>query len=77
MTILIIIQDAPYGSERTWNGLRLAMKLQEEHAGNGVRIFLIADGTTCALPGQKTPNGYYNVERMLKSIISRGGQVKA
>jgi len=37
----------------------------------------MADAVTCALPNQATPQGYYNIERMLRSVISRGGEVKA
>jgi len=33
-----------------------------------VRVFLMGDGVSCALCGQKTPDGYCNVERMLQSI---------
>jgi len=40
-----------------------------------VRIFLLADAVTCGLPGQATPQGYYNIERMLKSVLARGGEV--
>jgi uncharacterized protein involved in oxidation of intracellular sulfur len=77
MNILFIINDAPYGTEKAYNALRMAMTLQKEHEGVDVRIFLMADAVTCALPGQGTPQGYYNVERMLKAVIHRGGQVKA
>jgi uncharacterized protein involved in oxidation of intracellular sulfur len=78
MKILIIINDAPYGTEKAYNALRLAMTLQKEHGDSTeVRVFLMADAVTCALPGQNTPQGYYNIERMLSSVISRGGQVKA
>ena len=77
MNILFIINDAPYGTEKAYNALRMAMTLQKEHEGVDVRIFLMADAVTCALPGQNTPQGYYNVERMLKAVIHRGGQVKA
>ena len=76
MKILFILNDAPYGSEKTYNALRLAMKLQQEHAGAEIRVFLMADAVTAALPGQTTPQGYYNIERMLKAVISKGGQVK-
>lgn len=56
----------------------MAMMLQKEHADTvEVRIFLMADAVTCALTNQATPQGYYNVECMLKSVISKGGQVKA
>ena len=37
----------------------------------------MADAVTAALPGQATPQGYYNVERMLKAVANKGGQVKA
>ena len=77
MNILFIINDAPYGSEKAYNALRMAMMLQKEHPDVEVRIFLMADAVTCALPNQTTPQGYYNIERMLKAVISKGGQVKA
>src|SRR4030043_1289822 len=76
--IVIIINDAPYGSEKPYNALRMAMMLQKEHAETvEVRIFLMADAVTCALPNQTTPQGYYNIERMLKAVINKGGQIKA
>jgi uncharacterized protein involved in oxidation of intracellular sulfur len=34
----------------------------------------MGDGVQCAVARQTTPDGYYNVERMLKSI-ARGGEV--
>jgi uncharacterized protein involved in oxidation of intracellular sulfur len=75
--VLIVINDAPYGTENVYDALRLAMALQAEQRKVDVRIFLLADSVTCALPNQSTPQGYYNTERMLKSIINKGGQVKA
>ena len=77
MKILFILNDAPYGSEKVYNALRLAMKFQQEHAAAEIRVFLMADAVTAALPNQTTPQGYYHVERMLKAILSKGGQVKA
>ncbi len=76
MKILFILNDAPYGSENMYNALRLAMKLQQEHPDVAVRVFLMADAVTAALPNQTTPQGYYNIERMLKAVASKGGQVK-
>ncbi|MBN1967979.1 MAG: DsrE family protein [Candidatus Delongbacteria bacterium] len=76
--ILIIINDAPYGTEKAYNALRMAMMLQKEHSDNvEVRIFLLADAVFCGLPNQKTPNGYYNIETMVKSVISKGGEIKS
>jgi len=68
---LFIINDSPYGNERPYNALRLAMKLaSREHTS--VRVFLAGDGVNCAIRSQKTPNGYYNIERVLTSITRRG-----
>lgn len=77
MRILFILNDAPYGSEKAYNALRMAMTLQKEHPDVEIRIFLMGDAVTCALPTQTTPQGYYNIERMLESVINKGGQVKA
>ena len=62
---LIILNDPPYGTERSYNGLRLANALGKGE-DDEVRVFLIGDAVACAKRGQRTPNGYYNLERMLK-----------
>ena len=69
--ILLIINDGPYGNERPFNALRLALNLVKR-PGVSVRVFLTGDGVACARRGQTTPNGYYNVERMVKSLARRG-----
>ncbi len=77
MNILLLINDAPYGTEKAYNALRLAMTIQKEHPTVQVNIFLMADAVGCAIPDQNTPQGYYNIERMLKSVLRKGGKVKA
>jgi uncharacterized protein involved in oxidation of intracellular sulfur len=77
MKILIPINDAPYGTEKANNALRLGIALQKDHPNVELLIFLMADAVTCALPNQNTPQGYYNIERMLKSVLAKGGKVKA
>src|SRR5579859_2936425 len=74
MKTLVVLNDPAYGTERSYNGLRLAHSLAKRD-GEDVRIFLLADAVTCALAGQKTPDGYYNLERMLAAAIHRGAQV--
>lgn len=74
--ILIIINDAPYGSEKAYNALRLANQLGKDHPEVDVRLFLMADAASCAIANQVTPNGYYNIERMLKLSLQKGAQVK-
>lgn len=76
MKILFIINDAPYGTEKAYNALRMAMTIQKEDEAAEVRIFLMADAATAALPNQNTPQGYYNIERMIKSVLLKGGKVK-
>jgi uncharacterized protein involved in oxidation of intracellular sulfur len=56
----------------------MVMTLQKDHADKvEVRIFLLADAVFCGLPNQNTLNGYYNIERMLESVIQRGGEVRS
>lgn len=68
---LVIINDGPYGNERPYNALRLAMSLVKREDMQ-VKVFLTADGVACARKNQKTPDGYYNIERMVKSLASKG-----
>jgi len=72
--ILIILNDPPYGTERSYNGLRLAIALAARPQVE-VRAFLIGDATACTKSGQSPPKGYYNIEIMLKSLSQRDGQV--
>ncbi len=73
--VLIVINDAPYGSEKAFNALRLAIALQTR--GAQLRIFLMADAVSCGLPKQETPPGYYNIAEMLTRVISKGARVAA
>jgi uncharacterized protein involved in oxidation of intracellular sulfur len=70
-TYLFIINNGPYGDERPYNALRLAMNLVKRPEAN-VRVFMTGDGVQCAVKDQKTPNGYYNIERMMASLTRRG-----
>lgn len=74
MKTLLILNDGPYGSERSYNGLRLALSLVKRD-GAEVRVFLMGDAVGCAVRGQTTPDGYYNLERMLRGIGQRGGRI--
>lgn len=76
MNVLVILNDPPYGTERSYNALRHANALASRE-NVVVRIFLMADATACAKAGQQTPNGYYNLERMLRAAVRRGAVVGA
>ena len=69
--ITIVINDPPYGTERAYNALRLALALVKQGEPD-LRIFLLSDAVVCGPAGQKAPDGYYNIERMLKSVAQRG-----
>ncbi len=68
MKFLFVLNDAPYGSERSYNALRLAGTLAGR-AGNEVKIFLVGDGASCAKSGQKVPEGFYNIHLMLNKVV--------
>jgi uncharacterized protein involved in oxidation of intracellular sulfur len=74
MKVLFILNDPPYGTERSYNGLRLAGALARS-ADNEVRVFLIGDASACAKAGQKVPEGYYNVQLMLDRVTKHRGTV--
>jgi len=75
MKALIILNDPPYGTERIYNALRLAHALLKKEPQTEITVFLMADAVVAAKAGQKTPDGYYNVERMLKRLLAANGKV--
>lgn len=72
---LIILNDPPYGTERSHNGPRMAHALARHDPSGDVTVFLIADAVLCAKRGQKKTEGFYNLEHMVKRIISANGSV--
>jgi uncharacterized protein involved in oxidation of intracellular sulfur len=74
--VIILVNDAPYGTEKAYNALRLAMQIQKDYENTDLCVFLMADAVICALPNQNTPNGYYNIERMVRAVILKNGKVK-
>lgn len=75
MKTLLILNDPPYGTERCYNALRLAHSLAKNDPDGEVTVFLMADAVVAARKGQKTPEGYYNMERMLKRVVVGTGTV--
>lgn len=74
MKYLFILNDPPYGTERSYNGFRLARALGKRD-GNEIRVFLLGDAALCAKAGQKVPQGYYNIEFFVQSILKHGGEI--
>jgi uncharacterized protein involved in oxidation of intracellular sulfur len=71
MKTLFILNDAPYGSERGYNGVRLAGSLSKIETEE-VKLFLIGDAAACAKGGQKVPEGFYNLQVMLGRVVRNG-----
>ena len=76
-TLTMVLNTAPYGDEKVWNALRLAKALMVGTEKMKVNIFLIGDSVATAKKGQKPPEGYYNLEKMLKELIDQGTKVVA
>ena len=74
MKTLLILNDPAYGTERSYNGLRLAGALARRDDSE-VRVFLMGDAVTCAVADQKVPDGYYHLDRMIASVTHHGGHV--
>jgi len=72
--ILLIINGPAYGADETFNAIRLANALTRRD-DTQVTVFLMGDAVTCAIAGQKTPDGYYVLDRMLKTFARHGGHI--
>jgi uncharacterized protein involved in oxidation of intracellular sulfur len=76
MKTLFILNDPPYGTERSYNGIRLARELlKAPEVGNEVKVFLMGDAASCAKNNQKVPQGYYNLGDMLVMIVRRQAEI--
>lgn len=75
MKILMIINGSAYGLDSTYNAIRLAASLSKRD-GEEVTVFLMGDGVTAAMANQKTPDGYYKLDRMLSIVTRQGGKIE-
>lgn len=76
-TVTLILNTAPYGDEKVWNALRLAKALMTGADKMKANVFLLGDAVSTAKKGQKPPEGYYNLEIMLKELVDQGAKVVA
>jgi uncharacterized protein involved in oxidation of intracellular sulfur len=76
MKILFLLNDAPYGSDKNYNALRTAIHLQKQKQEAKVFVYLMSDSVMCAVDGQATKQGNYNIGSMLTEIITAGGEIK-
>lgn len=76
MRYLFILNDPPYGTERSYNAIRHARELlKDRQASSEVRMFLVGDAVSCAKAGQRVPQGYYNVGSMLDALLRQGAAI--
>lgn len=72
-SILIIAHAPPYGNERLLSALRLASALiGQEHETLQLRLFMMSDAVTVALPGHASADLAGGLEAMLEGLINRG-----
>ena len=76
MKNLFILNEAPYGNERSYNALRLAGTLSKAE-GEEVKVFLMGDAAACAKAGQKVAEGFYNIQLMLGRVVRNKAEVAA
>jgi uncharacterized protein involved in oxidation of intracellular sulfur len=76
VTLTIIANEAPHGTEKTWNALRLAGASTTTEIGMKVNVFLMGDSVAAAMRGQVTPEGYYNTEKMITDLVAKGVEVQ-
>jgi uncharacterized protein involved in oxidation of intracellular sulfur len=72
---LLTLNEPAYGTERTYNGLRLAQTLLKKNQAMEFSVFLVADAVAAARKGQRTVEGFYNVEHMLKRLMASEARV--
>ncbi len=72
--MLLVLNDPPYGTERSFNGLRLTGALAKRGDAQ-VRVFLMGDAVGCAMSNQQVLDGYYHLDRMIESAARHGTDV--
>ena len=74
MKILLVVNGPAYGMDSTYNAVRLAANLARRDDVE-VTVFLMGDGVTAAMAGQRTPDGFYKLDRMLSAVLRHGGEI--
>lgn len=72
--VLIILSDAPYDGDVTWNALRLAGSLLER--GTPVRIFVMNDAIDLVRQGSTPEGAEFDLQAMLRGLLPKGARLK-
>ena len=74
--LLFILNESPYGTEKSFNALRLAVNLQEEHGKEvEIKVFCFGDSVLSGIAGQH-PNEGSNVQQIMEILVAQGAEVK-
>lgn len=73
MSVLLVVNTAPYGSEGPYNAFRLAqaLALREEH----VEVFLMGDAVGAGRAGQDPRGSHASLEQMVVELLESGVDV--
>ncbi len=73
MSVLLVVNTAPYGTEGPYNALRLAgaLAVREEH----VEVFLMGDAVHTARRGQDPRGAHASLEQLLVDLLEKGVDV--
>lgn len=72
--LLFIIHSAPYGNERFFSALRLALQIQDQHKSD-LKLFLMSDAVSGGLATQNPEEGYH-LQQMIEILTAQGAVVK-
>jgi uncharacterized protein involved in oxidation of intracellular sulfur len=73
MSVTLVVNSAPYGSEGPYNALRLAQALLAR--GEWVDLFLMGDGVHAARASQDPRGAHASLEAMIREALEKGAQV--
>jgi uncharacterized protein involved in oxidation of intracellular sulfur len=75
MKALFILNDPPIRQRADLQCTATRTSFAEKDPQKQLTVFLMADSVVAAKAGQKTPDDYYNIERMLKRVLAGNGKV--
>jgi len=73
-SVLIVLSQAPFDGDATWNALRLAGTLVDR--GEAVRLFVMNDAIEVVRQGSTPAGAEFDLQKMLKDLLAKGARLK-
>ena len=73
-SLLIVLNDLPYKSDKAYNALRLAGTAADN--GTQVTVFLMGDSVYTVRKDQRPPEGLPNLEDLVVELVGKGVKFK-